>query len=99
MSGRDRTGEGRDLLRWTVGAGLASIALLGGLILIGLIAVAAQPPEWLQFGLGALLAIGSAAFAGLVAQALRPEGRVKSRSPYSAGDQAGDDHQRKRRTA
>ncbi|MDQ3751804.1 MAG: hypothetical protein M3333_02800 [Actinomycetota bacterium] len=99
MSGRDRTSEGRDLFRWTLGAGLASIALLGLLILVGLVAVAAQPPEWLQFGLGVLLAVGSATFAGLVAHALRPEGPAKESSVYSARDQSADDRERRRRTA
>jgi hypothetical protein len=99
VSGRDGTGEGRDFFRWTVGGGLAAVALLGLLILVGLIAVAAQPPEWIQFALGVMLAVGSASFAGLVAQALRPEDRMKDGSPYLGRDQSGDDRQPKRRTA
>ena len=99
MSSHDRRGEGRNLFRWTVGAGLASMALLGLLILVGLVAVAAQPPEWLQFGLGVLLAVGSATFAGLVAHALRPEGEAKGSSLYATGDQSADDRERRRRTA
>ncbi|MDQ3767529.1 MAG: hypothetical protein M3346_09315 [Actinomycetota bacterium] len=99
MSGRDGTGEGFDFLRWTFGAGLAAIALLGLLILVGLIAVVVQPPEWMQFALGVMLAVGSASFAGLVAQALRPKDRVEGGSPYLAREQSGDDRQRKRRTA
>ena len=91
--------EGRNLIRWTVGAGVAAVALLGMLILVGLIAIAAQPPEWLQFGLGALLAAGSAAFAGLVAEALRPRDQSEGRSVRSTRDHSDDDRQRKRQTA
>lgn len=98
VSGRDGMGEG-DFLRWTVGAGLAAVALLGLLIFVGLIAMAAQPPEWMQFALGVVLAVGSASFAGLVAQALRPEDRIEDGSSYLGQDQSGDDHQHKRRTA
>ncbi|MDQ3784944.1 MAG: hypothetical protein M3360_08730 [Actinomycetota bacterium] len=99
MSDRGGTGEGRDFLRWTLGAGLAAIALLGVMILVGLIAVAAQPPEWMQFVLGVVLAVGAASFAGLIAQALRPEDRTEDSSLYLAGEQSGDDRQRGRRTA
>ncbi|MBA2273026.1 MAG: hypothetical protein H0W21_03865 [Actinobacteria bacterium] len=99
MNGQNRTGEGWNFLRWTLGAGLAAFALLGLLILVGLVAVAVQPPEWIQFALGVTLAVGSALFAGLVAQALRSEDRMENGSPHLAGQQSGDDRERKRRTA
>lgn len=98
MSRQHRAGEGRIFSRWTFGAGRGAIALLTLLILAGLIAVAARPPEWAQFVLGALLAIGSALWAGLAAQALRPEDRFAEGS-YMGAEPSGDERQQERRTA
>lgn len=52
--------------------GAAALSVLGLLILAGLLAVVVQAPGWIQFALGALMAAGSATFAGLAARALRP---------------------------
>lgn len=60
--------------RWAIAFLVAGAALLGGVILIALIALALQPPVWIQVLLGVMLAFGTAAFAWLVATALRSSG-------------------------
>jgi hypothetical protein len=72
--------EGRTLspeVRWGVGCLLGGAALTGGIILMMLAAYALQPPTWLQIAMGALLALGGALFAGLIASAL---GQSRDRS-------------------
>ena len=49
---------------------VASAALIGSLILVFLVAVALQPPAWVQVLLGIGLAIGGAVLAWLIASAL-----------------------------
>ena len=57
--------------QWFVGAGVAAIALLGLLILVAAILIALQPPSWAQVAIGIGLTLGAAAFAWLIASALR----------------------------
>lgn len=59
-----------DVIRWSVGCLVAAAATLGVAILVFLVALALQPPVWLQVGLGVALAAGGAAMAWLVASAL-----------------------------
>jgi hypothetical protein len=75
-SGERRVGESRPgeplstELRWTVGCLIASMSMVGILILVGLVAIALSPPTWVQVVLGAGLVIGGAVFAWLIATAL-----------------------------
>lgn len=57
-------------LRWTVGCLVGSLATVGTLILVGLVAIALSPPVWMQVVLGVGLACGGAILAWLVAEAL-----------------------------
>jgi uncharacterized membrane protein YqjE len=60
--------------QWLVGAGVAAIALFGLLLLVALILFALQPPTWAQVAIGIVLTLGAAAFAWLIASALRSSG-------------------------
>ena len=84
MSQEDQ--ELRPEVRWTLGCFVAMAALTGTLILFFLVAIALEPPTWVQVVLGVLLAAGGAALAWLVAAALgqrsgrpRPEDRAPER--------------------
>ncbi len=57
-------------VRWTVGCLVGSLATVGILILVALIAIALSPPTWVQVVLGFGLACGGAVFAWLIASAL-----------------------------
>lgn len=61
-------------LRWTVGCLVASMATVGILILVFLVAIALSPPTWVQVVLGVGLAVGGAIFAWLIASALGQRG-------------------------
>lgn len=65
-------GEGplRPEVRWGLGCLVAAAAVVGGLILTLLVAIALQPPAWIQVVLGIGLAVGGAILAWLVASAL-----------------------------
>ena len=71
-------------VRWTVGCLVGAAAVVGCLILVLLIALALQPPEWVQVVVGILLAGGGALLAWLVASALgqsRERRRMGPRRP------------------
>lgn len=55
---------------WTLGCLVGSVATVGSLILVALVAIALEPPTWVQVLLGVALAIGGAILAWLVAAAL-----------------------------
>ena len=57
-------------LRWTVGCLLGALSTVGVLILVALVAIALEPPTWVQVVLGVGLAVGGAVFAWLIASAL-----------------------------
>ena len=57
-------------IRWTVGCLVGALATIGILILVALVAIALEPPTWVQVVLGAGLACGGAVFAWLIASAL-----------------------------
>ena len=68
-----KTEEERPLpaeVRWTVGCLLGTLSTVGILILVALVAIALEPPTWVQVVLGAGLAVGGAVFAWLIASAL-----------------------------
>lgn len=56
--------------RWTVGCLVGSLAIAGSLILVTLVAIALQPPQWVQVVVGVGLALGGALLAWLIAIAL-----------------------------
>lgn len=66
--------------RWTVGCLIGAASIVGSLMLVLLVALALQPPEWVQVAAGVLLAGGGALLAWVVATALdrsrkrRPDG-------------------------
>ena len=62
--------------RWTVGCLVGAAAVVGTLMLVLLVALALQPPEWVQVAAGLLLAGGGALLAWMVAAAL---GRSRDR--------------------
>jgi hypothetical protein len=56
--------------RWLIASAIALVALIGVFLLVAAIVVALEPPLWMGGVIGAVLAIGAAAFAWLVASAL-----------------------------
>jgi hypothetical protein len=73
-----RAPEMRPEVRWTLGCLVGAAALVGTLILALLVALALQPPAWVQVVVGVMLALGGAVLAWLVANAL---GASRSRGP------------------
>ena len=61
-------------LRWTVGCLVASLATVGIVILVFLVAIALSPPTWVQVLLGVGLVLGGGIFAWLIASALGERG-------------------------
>jgi hypothetical protein len=59
-----------DVVGWGVGCLVASAATLGVVILVFIVAVALQPPVWVQIAIGVALAIGATVLAWLVASAV-----------------------------
>jgi hypothetical protein len=70
MAPRRDEDELRPELRWTAGCLVAAAALVGTVILALLVALALQPPAWVQVVVGILLALGGGVLAWLVASAL-----------------------------
>ncbi|MGH2808982.1 MAG: hypothetical protein ACRDKT_17090 [Actinomycetota bacterium] len=62
--------DGPDVVGWGVGCLVAAAATLGVVILVFIIAVALQPPVWVQITVGVVLAIGATVLAWLVAAAV-----------------------------
>ena len=68
---RGREGSGyQPALRWTLGCLVGAAAVVGLLILVLLVALALQPPAWVQVLVGVALVAGGATLAWLVASAL-----------------------------
>jgi membrane protein implicated in regulation of membrane protease activity len=65
-----------------VGCLVASAATLGVVILVFIVAVALQPPVWVQITVGIVLAIGATVLAWLVASAV---GQAKNDRDGAAG--------------
>ena len=61
--------DGRDVTRWMVGCAVGAAATIGVGILVFLIALALQPPAWVQIVVGVGLALGATVFTWLVASA------------------------------
>ena len=77
-TGRRTTSQGWDGTSWLVGCAVGAAATTGIVILVFLVALALQPPTWVQILLGGSLALGGAFFAWLVASAWRPGHRSGS---------------------
>ena len=60
----------RPEVRWGLGCFLGTIAMLGSLILAGILVFALNPPGWVQVVVGIALLLIGAAIAWLVATAL-----------------------------
>jgi hypothetical protein len=60
----------RPEVRWGLGCFLGAIAMIGTVILVGIIVFALNPPGWVQVVLGVGLILIGAAIAWLVAAAL-----------------------------
>jgi phosphate/sulfate permease len=60
----------RSEIRWTLGCLVSAAALVGALIIVLLVTLALQPPEWVQVLVGIALVGGGAVLAWLVASAL-----------------------------
>lgn len=71
----------RPEIRWTFGCLVGAAALVGAVILVLLVTLALQPPEWVQVLVGIALVAGGAALAWLVASALG-----RSRPPDPSGN-------------
>lgn len=72
--------DGPEVIRWAAGCAVAIATMIGVGILVFLVALALQPPVWLQIALGALLAVGAAIFGWLVATAWRRPGTPGGRT-------------------
>ena len=77
---RRTSAEGWDATSWLVGCALGAVATTGIVILVFLVALALQPPTWVQIALGGGLALGGAVFAWLIASAWRTRAR-EERNP------------------
>ena len=58
------------MTKWAVAAVVASVALMGVFALVAAFLIAFEIPQWIQIVGGTALALGTAAFAWLVASAL-----------------------------
>lgn len=74
---RNEKSQGWDATSWMVGCAVGAAATIGIVILVFLVALALQPPAWVQIVLGGLLAVGGAIFTWLVASAWRPVERAE----------------------
>jgi uncharacterized membrane protein len=72
--------ERRAVVRWVIASALAGIALLGLVIIVGIVTIALQPAGWVQTTVGIVLALGTAGFAWLVAMALCQGDEVPTRN-------------------
>ena len=66
-----------------VGCAVGAAATIGIAILVFLVALALQPPAWLQIVIGVGLALGAAVFTWLVASAWAPSGGDEGESSRS----------------
>jgi hypothetical protein len=70
--------DGRSVLRWLIAGLLALVALVGTVSVVAVFVWAANDvPAWLTLVVGGGLALGTAAFAWVVASALRSHDRSR----------------------
>jgi threonine/homoserine/homoserine lactone efflux protein len=77
---RDAASQGWDPTSWLVGCAVGAAATTGIVIFVFLVALALQPPTWVQIVLGGLLALGGAIFAWLIASAWRSREQASGRT-------------------
>ena len=70
-------------LQWGIGCLVGGAALGGTLILVLLVAIAVQPPVWVQIVLGVAMVVGTVAFTWLFTSALR-RSQTPPRRPQAA---------------
>jgi threonine/homoserine/homoserine lactone efflux protein len=76
-------------IQWGVGCLVGGAALIGALILVLLVSIAAQPPAWLQIVLGLALVGGAVCLSWLFVSALRRSQQAAlPRRPTVVSDQA-----------
>ena len=83
-SNHDETTQRPDLGRWAVAFAVGGAATIGVVILVFLVALALQPPTWVQVVVGVVLALGAAIFTWLVANAWRPSDGGETRKQGSS---------------
>ena len=71
--------QGWDASSWLVGCAVGAAAMTGIVIFVFLVALALQPPAWVQIVIGVSLALGGAVFAWLIASAWRSRDRERER--------------------
>jgi protein-S-isoprenylcysteine O-methyltransferase Ste14 len=71
------------MTRWLIAAAIACVALFGFVALVAAIVFLFELPSWVEIVGGVLLALGTAAFAWLVASALESSRRIKRTSAGS----------------
>ena len=74
------TSQGWDATSWLVGCAVGAAATTGIVIFVFLVALALQPPTWVQIVIGGSLALGGAIFAWLIASAWRSRERAANAS-------------------
>ena len=72
--------QGWDASSWLVGCAVGAAAMTGIVIFVFLLALALQPPAWVQILIGVSLALGGAVFAWLIASAWRSRDRERQMS-------------------
>ena len=85
-SEREEMTQRPDLGRWAVAFAVGGAATIGVVILVFLVALALQPPAWVQVVVGVVLAVGAAIFTWLVASAWKPADRSDSQGSGSPSE-------------
>ena len=68
----------RPEVRWVIGVIVGLTAMVGLLILVVLVAIALEPPEWVQIVMGVILVGVACLLTWLVASALEQRDRARS---------------------
>jgi protein-S-isoprenylcysteine O-methyltransferase Ste14 len=66
--------------KWLIAAGIACVALFGFFALIAALVFVFELPPWIEVVIGVVLALGTAAFAWLVASALESGRRSRAKA-------------------
>jgi hypothetical protein len=87
MRAMDRDARENEIIeqmtKWLIAAGIACVALLGLVALVAAMVFVFDLPSWMEIVVGAVLALGTAAFAWLVASALESGRRSRPKTPAS----------------
>jgi hypothetical protein len=92
MQAMDRDARENEIIgqmtKWLIAAGIACVALLGLVALVAALVFVFDLPSWVEIVVGTVLALGTAAFAWLVASAL--ESGRRSRAAAHKSDRVRD---------